>query len=66
MKKNYPVEALLRPPIELWSAFCAFGTALIAVLAPWSLMMTPTVGYGTAVNNGVRLDLLILTNDSTQ
>ncbi|MFW5443991.1 MAG: type IV conjugative transfer system coupling protein TraD [Methylococcaceae bacterium] len=47
-KKNYPLEALLRPPIELWSSLCAFGTAFIAVLAPWSLMMTPSVGYGTA------------------
>jgi conjugative coupling factor TraD (TOL family) len=47
-KKGYPLEALLRPPIELWSSLCAFGTAFIAVLAPWSLMMTPSVGYGTA------------------
>ncbi len=49
MKKNYPLEALLRPPIELWSCLCAFGTAIIAALAPWSLMMTPKVGYATAV-----------------
>jgi len=48
MRKNYPVEALLRPPIELWSAACAFGTAIIAATAPWSMMMTPAVGYGTA------------------
>ncbi len=48
MNKAYPLEALLRPPIELWSSLCAFGMAIIAVLAPWSLMMTPTVGYGTA------------------
>ena len=48
MNKAYPLEALLRPPIELWSSLCAFGTAIIALLAPWSLMMTPVVGYGTA------------------
>ncbi len=48
MKKAYPLEALLRPPIELWSSLCSFGLAIIAVLAPWSLMMTPAVGYGTA------------------
>ncbi len=47
-KKGYPLEALLRPPIELWSSLCAFGTAFIAVLAPWSLMMTPSVGYGVS------------------
>ena len=48
MNKGYPLEALLRPPIELWSSFYAFGTGIIALLAPWSLMMTPTVGYATA------------------
>ena len=48
MNNNYPVEALLRPPIELWSVLCAYGTATIAIVAPWALMMTPVVGYGTA------------------
>jgi len=48
MNKTYPLEALLRPPIECWSAFCAFGTGIIAILAPWALMMTPAVGYATA------------------
>ena len=49
MNKSYPVEALLRPPIELWSVLCAYGMAVISVLAPWSLMMTPVVGYGAAI-----------------
>lgn len=49
MNKSYPVEALLRPPIELWSAFCAFGIALTAALAPWAIMMTPSVGYASAL-----------------
>ncbi len=44
----HPVEALLRPPVELWSALVAFATAAIAVLAPWALMMPPGVAYGTA------------------
>ena len=48
MKKNYPVEALLRPPIELWAAACALGTAVIAAIAPWSMMMTPSIGYATS------------------
>jgi hypothetical protein len=47
--KQYPLEALLRPPIELWSAVCAFGSAVIALIAPSTLLMTPTVGMGTAV-----------------
>ncbi|MDO8828243.1 type IV conjugative transfer system coupling protein TraD [Methylophaga sp.] len=49
MKSHYPVEALLRPPVELWSAACAFSCALIAGLAPWAMMMTPSVAYATAV-----------------
>ncbi|MGR9052268.1 MAG: type IV conjugative transfer system coupling protein TraD [Gammaproteobacteria bacterium] len=49
MKKHYPVEALLRPPIELWSATCSFVVAVTACLAPWAIMMTPAVGYATAM-----------------
>ena len=45
---RHPVEALLRPPVELWSALVALATALIAVLAPWSLMMPPGVAYAAA------------------
>lgn len=43
---QHPIEALLRPPVELWSALVAFATAAIAVLAPWALMMPPGVAYG--------------------
>ena len=45
---RHPVEALLRPPVELWSAVVAFATAGIAVLAPWALMMPPGVAYAAA------------------
>lgn len=48
MTSQYPIEALLRPPVELWSAICAFACALMACLAPWAIMMTPSVGYATA------------------
>ena len=48
MSKQYPLEALLRPPIELWTAITAIGVGLISLAAPWALMMTPTVAYGTA------------------
>ncbi len=43
---EHPIEALLRPPVELWSTLVAFATAAIAILAPWSLMMPPGVAYG--------------------
>ncbi len=45
---RHPVEALLRPPVELWSALVAFASAAIAVLAPWALMMPPGVAYAAA------------------
>ena len=42
---THPIEALLRPPVELWSTVAAFATATIAILAPWALMMPPGVAY---------------------
>lgn len=49
MSGPYPIEALLRPPVELWSARVAFLAALVACIAPWALLMTPGVAYGCAV-----------------
>jgi len=46
--KKHPIEALLRPPVELWTAFSALGGAIIAAMAPWALMMTESVGAATA------------------
>ena len=43
---QHPIEALLRPPVELWSMLVAFAAATIAILAPWALMMPPGVAYG--------------------
>ena len=43
---DHPIEALLRPPVELWSTLVALAAATTAVIAPWSLMMPPGVGYG--------------------
>lgn len=42
------LEGLLRPPIEVYSAVVAFGVALVAVLAPWALMMPPFLGWVAA------------------
>ncbi|MCG5526668.1 conjugative coupling factor TraD, PFGI-1 class, partial [Ectothiorhodospira haloalkaliphila] len=47
MNRN-PVEALLRPAVELWSAFVAGTAAVIALVAPWALMMTPAVAWVAA------------------
>lgn len=45
---EHPVEALLRPPVELWSAVAASATGAIAILAPWGLMMPPGLAYAAA------------------
>ena len=50
---RHPVEALLRPPVEFWSTVVALATALIAALAPWSLMMPPGVAYAAAAILGL-------------
>ena len=50
----HPIEALLRPPVELWSALVAFAAAAIALLAPWALMMPP----GVASSAGAVLALI--------
>ncbi len=42
---NYPVEALLRPPVEYYAATTYAATALIAVTAPELLMLVPGVSY---------------------
>lgn len=49
----HPIEALLRPPVELWSTLVAFATAGIAIMAPWALMMPPGVAYGAGVVLGL-------------
>ena len=50
MKLNdYPIDAWLRPPVELYSATVFLGSALICVIAPWSLMMSPEIGYTMAL-----------------
>ena len=47
---QHPIEALLRPPVELWSMLVAFAAATIAILAPWALMMPPGVAYGASAS----------------
>ena len=38
----------MRPPGELWSMSVAFAAGVIALLAPWALMMPPGIAYLTA------------------
>jgi conjugative coupling factor TraD (TOL family) len=52
MKNDNALEALLRPPVELWSTAMAWGVALVAIAAPWALMMPPMLGWAIAILAG--------------
>ncbi len=52
MKNDSVLEALLRPPVEIWSTAASWGVALIALLAPWALMMPPMLGWVAAAVAG--------------
>jgi hypothetical protein len=49
MTNRYPIEALLRPPVEIVSSVVAGVAAWIAWIAPWAWMTTPPVARGAAV-----------------
>ncbi len=53
MKSHAVLEARLRPPVELWSTATAWSVALVALLAPWALMMPPLLGLVAALIAGV-------------
>jgi len=52
MKNDNALEALLRPPVELWSTGVSWSVALVAVVAPWALMMPPMLGWVIALVAG--------------
>ena len=47
---RYAIDALLRPPVELWSVLVSLIAASIAALAPWALMMPVDVAYGVSAS----------------
>lgn len=47
-RPKYPVEALLRPPVEFQSALAAFTLAVIGIFMPSVVLMTPGVAYTTS------------------
>lgn len=52
MKQDNALEALLRPPVELWSAAVSWAVAVVALAAPWALMMPAWLGWGVAALAG--------------
>ena len=53
MTDRYEVEVLLRPPVELASSLVALSSAGIIYLAPYKLMMTPSVAFVSSVCLGM-------------
>jgi len=49
MSLKYPVESLLRPPVEYFSAVSYFMIATLCLLAPSAIMMTEIVAYSIAL-----------------
>lgn len=48
MAGAHPIEALLRPAVEMYTALVCGGCALICVSAPWMLALAPGIAYGMA------------------
>ena len=40
----YPLEGILRPPLELWVALVAFGVSFLFFIAPFLFLMSPFYG----------------------
>lgn len=49
MSNKYPIEALLRPPVELFAGISSLACALLVAIAPEIFMLIPPAGYGSAV-----------------
>ncbi|MEM8500674.1 MAG: type IV conjugative transfer system coupling protein TraD [Pseudomonadota bacterium] len=49
MGNNHPIEALLRPPVELSACLIVAGCACLAWIGPEWFLLTPTVGRGAAI-----------------
>jgi conjugative coupling factor TraD (TOL family) len=43
------MEALLRPPVELWSTATALAAGTLSWFAPWALMMPPGIALATGM-----------------
>lgn len=59
MAQPHAVEVLLRPAVELYTVAVCAGAALVCMVAPWSLALSPLLGFGSALAflafGGIRL-----------
>ncbi|MCH8856245.1 MAG: conjugative transfer system coupling protein TraD, partial [Proteobacteria bacterium] len=49
MAQSQTVEVLLRPAVELYTVAVCAGAALLCLVAPWSLALSPILGIGSAL-----------------
>ncbi|MCC4595442.1 type IV conjugative transfer system coupling protein TraD [Xanthomonas campestris pv. phormiicola] len=49
MAQHHAVEVLLRPAVELYTVAVCTGAALVCVVAPWSLALSPVLGLGSSL-----------------
>jgi conjugative coupling factor TraD (TOL family) len=49
MAQPHAVEVLLRPAVELYTVAVCTGAALVCMVAPWSLALSPLLGLGSAL-----------------
>ena len=49
MAQPHSVEVLLRPAVELYTVAVCVGAALLCLVAPWSLALSPLLGLGSAL-----------------
>ncbi|MCW5712332.1 type IV conjugative transfer system coupling protein TraD [Shinella sp.] len=48
MANPHSVEVLLRPAVELYTVAVCVGAALVCLVAPWSLALSPVLGLGSS------------------
>lgn len=48
MSNRHVIETLLRPAVELYSAAAGLAAGSICLIAPWSVMLAPSVSYPLA------------------
>ncbi|MDD1148814.1 type IV conjugative transfer system coupling protein TraD [Pseudomonas sp. TNT2022 ID357] len=49
MAQPHAVEVLLRPAVELYCVAVCFSAAVLCLIAPWSLALSPSMGLGSAL-----------------
>lgn len=49
MASSHAVEVLLRPAVELYTVAVCAAAAILCVVAPWSLALSPSLGVGAAL-----------------